>query len=150
MNPSKQDSAATDVALQQQQNLLESSLPAAFSAYDVAKKQGLASPVIFLLDCEDEIGSEIAQSWLGDQAVNDAISHRQSQAADEELDDTTTVFAHAFPLDKCRVEVPEVFPYLAPIFAEKLPVDGFLVIAVTAGGASALTVPLDAREPENS
>lgn len=150
MNQPKQDSAATDDALQQQQNLLETSLPAAFLAYDTAKKQGMASPVVFLLDCEDEIGNEIAQGWLGDQAVDDAISHRQSQATDEELDDTTTVFAHAFPLDQCRDEVPVVFPYLAPVFAEKLPPESFLVIAVTAGGASALTVPFDARDSENN
>lgn len=149
MNQSQEDLAAQDAALQQQ-DLLETSLSAAFSAFEEAKKQGMASPVVFLLDCEDEIGNEIALGWLGDQAVNDAIEQRQSLADDEELESTTTVFAYAFPLDQCRAEVPNVFPYLAPVFAEKLPADSFLAIAVTAGGASALTVPLDARPSGSS
>ena len=148
MNQSRQPSAASDDALQQQQSLLESSLPAAFSAYDTAKQQGIAAPVVFLLDCEDQIGGEIAESWLGSQAVADAISHRHSQAENESIPETTTVFAYGFPIDQCREEVPQVFPYLAPVFEEKLPSEGFLVIAVTAGGASALTVPFDARSTE--
>ena len=145
MNSTGQHSTATDEALQQQQSLLESSLPAAFAAYDTAKKQGMPAPVVFLLDCEDEIGGEIAQSWLGDQTVIDAIAHRQSQADQDEPDLSTTVFAYAFPFEQCLSEVPQVFPYLAPVFEQPRPNDGFLAIAVTAGGASALTVPFAIR-----
>jgi len=160
MDHSQQDSAATEAALRQQQDLLETSLPAAFSAYDTAKKQKMPAPVVFLLDCEDEIGGEIARSWLGDQAVNDAIEQQQLQDADEPADDNptdynpaddaTTVFAYAFPWEQCRTEVPEVFPYLASVFTSKLPSESFLAIAVTAGGASALTVPFSARESGNN
>lgn len=146
MNQAKNDPTTDDDSLQQQQDLLENSLPAVFSAFDEAIKQGMPAPVVFLLDCEDEIGGEIARSWLGDQAVNDAVEQQQLQDADEELDNATTVFAYAFSFDQCRAEVPNIFPYLAPVFASKLPADGFLVIAVTAGGASALTVPMGARE----
>jgi hypothetical protein len=42
--------------------------------------------------------------------------------------------------------VPVTFDYLAPVFEESPPENGFLVISITAGGASALTVPMDARE----
>ncbi len=146
MTQAKNDPTTDDDALQRQQDLLENSLPAAFSAFDAAIKQGMPTPVVFLLDCEDKIGGEIARSWLGDQVVNDAIEQQQLQDADEELDNATTVFAYAFPFEQCRAEVPSIFPYLAPIFASKLPTDGFLAIAVTAGGASALTVPMSARE----
>ncbi|NOY42638.1 MAG: hypothetical protein GXP26_12490 [Planctomycetes bacterium] len=149
MNQAKNDPTTDDDALQQQQDLLENSLAAAFSAFDAATEQGMPAPVVFLLDCEDEIGGEIARSWLGDQAVNDAIEQQQLQDADEELDDATTIFAYAFPFEQCRAEVPNIFPYLAPVFASKLPTDGFLAIAVTAGGASVLTVPLGARELGN-
>jgi hypothetical protein len=127
-----------DAALETQQWLLETSLPLAFSAYDEALAAKMRDPVVFVLDCEDSVGGEIARSWLGDEAVDDAI-------ADRDEDSETTVFAYAFPLAKCRAEVPAVFPYLKPVF-DTLPVDGFLAISVTAGGASALTVPFEARE----
>jgi len=144
----KEDHLNQESALQDQQELLENSLPAAFSAYDLAKGEGMADPVVFLLDCEDEIGGEIARSWLGDEAVEDAIEQRRLDANsdDEGEEGLTTLFAHAFPLEKCREEVPAIFPYLEPVFHETLPRESFLTIVVTCGGASALTVPFSARE----
>ena len=140
-----------EAALEAQQELLESSLPLVFEAYDIATKAGNSSPVVILLDCEDDVGREIAESWLGAGAVQEAIEQRQLLEEDnaddsDDINDQTTVFAHAFPIEECRQEVPEVFPYLAPVFSADLPQDGFLVIAVTCGGASALTVPLSARD----
>jgi hypothetical protein len=135
---SESDASSEDDALEAQQWLLETSLPLAFSAYDEALAANMRDPVVFVLDCEDSVGGEIARSWLGDQIVEDAITDRDE-------DSETTVFAYAFPLAKCRTEVPAVFPYLQPAFNSP-PVDGFLAISVTAGGASALTVPFDARE----
>jgi hypothetical protein len=125
-------------ALEAQQLLLESSLELAFSAYDEALKSKMRDPVVFLLDCEDAIGGEIARSWLGEEAVADAIADHDDEVTE------TTVFAHAFPFAQCRTEVPAVFPYLRPVL-EAPPVDGFLSISVTSGGASALTVPFTAR-----
>jgi hypothetical protein len=127
-------------ALEAQQWLLESSLPLAFDAYDEAVRAKQRDPVVFILDCEDAIGGEIARSWLGEQVIADAIADRSLEDDESE----TTVFAHAFPLAKCRTEVPAVFPYLTGVF-ERAPADGFLAISVTAGGASALTVPFEAR-----
>ncbi len=137
-----EQSANTGRALESQQALLETSLPVAFSAYDEACREGMAVPVVFLLDCEDAIGGEIARSWLGAEIVDTAIEHQHLQEEGQE----TTVFAYAFPLARCREEVPKVFPYLQPVFEEALPEDSFLAIAVTSGGASALTVPFAARE----
>lgn len=134
------DWSAEDDALEAQQWLLESSLPLAFDAYDEAVRAKQRDPVVFILDCEDAIGGEIARSWLGEQVIADAIADR----ALEDDESETTVFAYAFPLAKCRTEVPAVFPYLEGVF-ERPPVDGFLAISVTAGGASALTVPFEAR-----
>jgi len=133
-----------ETALQEQQELLENSLPAAFSAYEMALDEGMAEPVVFLLDCEDEIGGEIARSWLGSETVDDAIEQRKLQ---EEVEGgETTVFAHAFPTSKCREEVPAIFPYIEAVFFEALPCESLLVIVVTCGGASALTVPFSAHD----
>jgi hypothetical protein len=129
-------------ALEAQQLLLETSLPLAFETYDDAVSRNVDHPVVLVLDCEDEIGGEIARSWLGDEAVDDAISY---QAASDPAGDATTVFAYAFSLEECRREVPPVFPYLAPALEAPPAPGGFWAIAVTSGGASLLTVPLDAR-----
>lgn len=134
------ESPVDDSALEAQQWLLESSLELAFEAYDEAVAGKMRNPVVFVLDCEDSIGGEIARGWLGADVVADAIADREANDADSE----TTVFAHAFPLAKCRTGVPAVFPYLKGVF-QQVPDDGYLAISVTAGGASAFTVPFDAR-----
>src|SRR5688572_23518761 len=131
-----------EVALEAQQMLLETSLPLAFEAYDDAIKRKLKDPVVLLLDCEDQIGGEIARTWLGDEAVEDAIAHN---AASDPSADETTVFAYAFSLEECRREIPPVFPYLAPALNGPPDPRGFWAISVAAGGASILTVPLEAR-----
>jgi hypothetical protein len=131
-----------EAALEAQQLLLETSLPLAFEAYDDAIKRKIKDPVVLLLDCEDEIGGEIARTWLGDEVVEDAIAHN---AATDPSADETTVFAHAFSLDECRCEVPAVFPYLAPALNGPPDHRGFWAISITAGGASILTVPFEAR-----
>lgn len=128
----------SDDPLDQQQELAESSLALLFETYDEALERGMKSPVVILLDCEDEIGGQIARAWLGDEAVDDAIANN--------TDGETTVYARAEGWQQCKRDVPETFEYLAPVFAEGPPTDGFMVVSVTAGGASALTVPMEARE----
>ncbi len=126
--------------LESQQLLLETSLPLVFEAYDDACSRKIKDPVVLLLDCEDTIGGEIARSWLGDEAVEDAIA---DQAAADPAEHETTVFALAFSLAECRLEIPPVFPYLEP--ALEAPAGGFLAVSITGGGASVLIVPAGAR-----
>jgi len=133
-----------DACLENQQALLEESLALAFSAYDEAATAGVSDPVVILLDCEDPIGAQIARGWLGDEAVD--IARGPVMAEPSARDAQTTVFAYGFAWHACQREIPPVFPYLAPIFEQPIPRDGFLAISVTSGGASALTVPWDARE----
>lgn len=132
------DETNLEDALEQQQMLVESSLAAVFAAYDGAIEQKIEQPVIMVVDCMDDIGAEIARGWLGDQDVDDAIADRQD-------DEETVVYSAAFSWEGCRQEVPELFPYLAPMFEQPWPEDGVLVIGVTSGGASALTAPFEAR-----
>lgn len=134
------DRDEVEEALEAQQMLLETSLPLAFEAYDEAVKRKVPEPVVLLIDCEDEIGGEIARAWLGDEAVDDAIL---AESAERGSDNETTVFAVGYSLAECQREIPAVFPYLEP--ALRAPADGFLAISVTAGGASVLIVPADAR-----
>ncbi len=124
--------------LELQQWLCETSLPLLFETYDEAMEGSEKRPVIVLLDCADEIGGRIARAWLGNEAVDDALANWGEDA-------DTAVYAQAIALSEARREIPKMFPYLAPIFDELPDSDGFLAISVTAGGASALTVPLDAR-----
>ncbi len=141
MTPPPEDSADDSIALDQQQMLLEASLELVVGVYQEAVREGVKRPVVILLDCEDVIGGQIARGWLGGEAVDEAIA---DQRADDPSGETTTVFARAFPMAECAKQVPAVFPYLAPIFEQALPAEGFLAISVTSGGASALTVPADA------
>ena len=127
-----------EAAIEEQQNLVESSLPAVFEAYDAALEEKIPQPVVMVIDCLDEFGGQIAVAWVGEEAVEEAIAERDPE-------DDTVVFAAAFSWEDCRREVPEFFPYLAPIFEGAPPVDGVLVVSVTSGGASALTAPFDAR-----
>lgn len=147
---SSPDHLSEESILDAQQELLETSLPLVFAAFEAAANSGVAQPVVLLLDCEDPLGRQIAQSWLGASTVQEAIEYRQltdtmELATDDGVPGQTTVFAHAFSLDACREEVPAVFPYLAPVFDQQLPANTFLAIAVTCGGACALTVPLSAQ-----
>lgn len=139
---SKPDSDASQAA---QEQLIEDSLPLVFQAYDDARERRIKNPVVFLLDCEDEIGGQIARSWVGDEAVDDAIAEQQIEFQEQAVESSTTVFAVAFSYRQCLDEVPAVFPYLAPAFDKNPPADGFYAISVTAGGASIFTAPWSAR-----
>ncbi|MBN1852668.1 MAG: hypothetical protein JW829_08085 [Pirellulales bacterium] len=120
--------------------LIESSLPLLFATRTEALDHGLHDPVLFLVDCEDPMGGEMARAWVGDDAVDDAVI---LESASRENDDTTTVLARAVPWTQCQKEVPGTFPYLAAVFEKKPDQDGFLVISVTNAGAAAFTVPLE-------
>lgn len=124
--------------LDQQQNLVETSLDAVFTAYDEAVAARVPVPVVFVVDCEDEVGRQIVEAWVGQEAVEDAI-------ANSSPDEETTVFTTAFSWEDCQRDLGEIFPYLEPVFQGDPPTDGVMVVSVTAGGASALTAPHTAR-----
>jgi hypothetical protein len=110
----------------------------------------MRDPVVFLVDCEDEIGGPMARGWEGDDAVDAAIMENAADAEERTADNERciTALARAFSLADCRREVPGVFPYLAPTFKSPPPAEGFLAVVVTAGGAASFTVPHSARPEE--
>jgi hypothetical protein len=137
--------APEDDPLELQQSLVESALPLVFEAYDEAIEDGVAAPIVVLVDCEDELGGAIARGWLGDDAIDDAIAAQAAADSAPNESDPTTVLARAIAWDEARGELAAAFPYLKPILDGKLPADGVFVVGITAGGASALTAPWDAR-----
>lgn len=129
---------APDDPLELQQELCETSLPLLFETFDEAGESDIDHPVVILLDCADQIGGDIARAWLGDDEVDAALE----EFTDGDL---AAVYAQAVPLVEAQRDFKKMFPYLAPILDDPPTNDGFLVISITAGGASALTVPMDAR-----
>lgn len=123
--------------------LVESSLPLVFETYDAAIKERIREPVILLIDCEDAIGREIAEAWLGPEVVEDAILAVQAEQEGAAADHTT-VLARAMPRAACRKEIPAVFPYLRGAF-DVQPPRAILLMAVTDGGAATFTVPFESR-----
>ena len=135
---------AEDPAAQSQQDLLESCLELVRETRTAALSEKVIGPVVLLIDCEDEIGAAIATAWLGAETVRDAIAEQRLDDPDGEV---ATVYARAFSWAESQREVPLVFDYLAPVFETPPPADGFLAIAVTAGGASVFTVPFSDEAP---
>jgi hypothetical protein len=130
-----------DHDMEGRQSLVEQSLPDLWDAYDQALSDGLSYPVIFLVDCEDPIGGQIARQWEGDDAVDAAIlAHTEESATGTADEKVTTTLVRAFPFQDCQREVPQLFPYLSGSFAEPPP-DGFLVLVISYGGAATFIAP---------
>ena len=131
-------------AIEAQQQLVEERLDLVFATYDEAIADGVEAPVLMLVDCEDELGSQIARGWLGDEQIDEAIAVHRADSGGEP-GGGATAFARGVPWKESRAELSEAFPYLADALQSPPPSDGVLVISITAGGASALTAPFSAR-----
>ena len=140
--PHRMSDETLNQALEQQQDLVEANLPTVFAAYDEAQSEGINQPLILLVDCEDELGGQIARGWLGDEQVDNAIAIENQSEENESL---TTLFALPIEWQESREELSNSFPYLSNFFGANYPQNGLLVLSITAGGASGLSVPFDAR-----
>ncbi|NIM09929.1 MAG: hypothetical protein GTO53_12530 [Planctomycetales bacterium] len=130
-----------DLDMEGRASLVEQSLAQLQAAYDQALRDEVRQPVIFLIDCEDPLGSQLARQWEGDDAVDGAILANTGQAASGSDEETfTTTLVRALPFGECQREVPQLFPYLNGSFAQP-PHDGFLVVVISYGGAATFTAP---------
>jgi hypothetical protein len=127
------------------ESLVEASLRELFVAFDQACAEGIRQPVVFLIDCQDEIGEQVVRAWEGDDAVDAAILAVAESRPDNEDGVMTPTLTRAFAMKECVAEVPQLFPYLAGTFSEPYPEDGFLVVAISFGGAATFVVPCNAR-----
>lgn len=122
------------------EQLAEDCLTRLQDAHDEALEAGIAAPVLFLIDCEDRVGTTIARSWEGDDAVDSAIL--ANAEGDHEGETIATVLTRAISFEEGKREVPRLFPYLAISFQEHPPKGHFLVIVVASGGSATFFAPL--------
>jgi len=152
------DESEAQQAMAAREELVEGNFDQVVAGYKHARGQGERDPVVFLVDCEDTIGSEIARAWEGDEAVDEAIlearhagpTASEDPAADSSptadaspaVESPTTILVRTFPFADCRQEIPGVFPYLADSFHEPPADDQFLIVVIAAAGAATFTAPI--------
>ena len=127
-----------DADMDAREALLEGSMEQVLSVYDEALDDGMHLPVIFLVDCEDQIGGKLARDWVGREEVDEAITANRA-AGNAEL---TTTFAQSLSFADCQEYVPRMFPYLQGTFDQPPGEDRMITLVVAEGGAATFFVPL--------
>jgi len=108
--------------------------------------QGMVDPVIWLVDCEDDVGGRIARVWVGGPALEKQIAARKRG----ERPGRTTVIVRPIPYDEVGVMLQFDFPYLAGVGPERPGKEEICVFVVSLGGAASLFMPINkADQPEN-
>ena len=101
--------------------------------------KSMADPVVFLVDCEDDVGGRLARTWLGGPAVDQQIAARKRG----ERPGHTVVLARPVPFDEVEVMLRFDFPYLAEVAPERPGEHEICVFVVALGGAASLFMPID-------
>ena len=126
--------------------LVEACLDRLFAAFDSGVVDGIVEPVVLLVDCEDSVGTPIARTWEGDDAVDAAIMANANDAEREERNElATTILIRTVSLIDSPRDLPKLFHYLQDSFSHGPSVGGFYVVVISFGGAGVFTVPMTAR-----
>ena len=126
--------------------LVEACLDRLFAAFDSGVVEGIVEPVVLLVDCEDSVGTPIARTWEGDDAVDAAIMANANDAEREERNElATTILIRTVSFIDSQRELPKLFDYLQDSFSHGPAVGGFYVVVISFGGAGIFTVPMTAR-----
>lgn len=126
--------------------LVEACLDRLFAAFDSGVVEGIVEPVVLLVDCEDSVGTPIARTWEGDDAVDAAIMANANDAEREEQNElATTILIRTVSFIDSQRELPKLFDYLQDSFSHGPAVGGFYVVVISFGGAGIFTVPMTAR-----
>lgn len=109
------------------------------AAHNWALTQNMRDPVVFLVDCEDDVGGRLARAWLGAAAVEAQIAARKRG----ERPGLTVVLARPVPFEEAQTIIQFDFPYLNEIAPEQPGTHEIAVVVVGLGGAASLFIPLD-------
>lgn len=121
------------------EELLEGSLSQVLDVYGEALEDNIYLPVVFLVDCEDELGGKLARDWVGREEVDEAIASNRESSNNA----MTTTFAQCLSFQDCQDDVPKMFPYLQGSFQQAPPEGTFIAIVVARGGAATFFVPYE-------
>jgi hypothetical protein len=126
------------------EELLEGSLEQVYTVYEEALEDGVYLPVVFLIDCEDELGGKLARDWVGREEVDEAIESNRAAGKGT----LTTTFAQCLSFQDCQDYVPKMFSYLQGSFQQAPPEGTFVAIVIASGGAASFFVPYEDVEGE--
>jgi hypothetical protein len=121
------------------EELLEGSMEQVYTVYEESLQDGVYLPVVFLVDCEDELGGKLARDWVGREEVDEAIESNRSDSKRA----LTTTFAQCLSFQDCQDYVPKMFSYLQGSFQQAPPEGTFIAIVVACGGAATFFVPYE-------
>lgn len=121
------------------EELLEGSLEQVYTVYEESLGEGVYFPVVFLVDCEDELGGRLARDWVGREEVDEAIEANHAGGSNT----ITTTFAQCLSFQDCQDYVPQMFPYLQGSFQQAPPEGTFIAIVIASGGAGSFFVPYE-------
>jgi len=130
-----------DLDMEAREQLVEDCLSRLQDAHEEALQAGISDPVVFLIDCEDSVGTTIARNWEGDDAVDSAILANAECEHDGGRETIATVLTRAVSFQESQRDVPGLFPYLAISFEQHPPKGQFLVIVVASGGSATFFAP---------
>jgi hypothetical protein len=128
--------------MEAREELLEGSLAQVYSVYEEALEDGVYLPVLFLVDCEDELGGKLARDWVGREEVDEAIESNRKASKNA----LTTTFAQCLSFQDCQDYVPKMFDYLQGSFQQAPPEGTFIAVVVACGGAATFFVPYEGQE----
>jgi hypothetical protein len=107
--------------------------------------QGMVDPVIWLVDCEDDVGGRIARTWVGGDSLEKQIAARKRG----ERPGHTTVIVRPIPYDETEFMLRYDFPYLAEVVPERPSKQEICVFVVSLGGAASLFMPIEKQTPSS-
>ena len=99
-----------DLDMEAREQLVEDCLLRLQDAHEEALQAGISDPVVFLIDCEDSVGTTIARNWEGDDAVDSAILANAECEHDGGRETIATVLTRAVSFQESQRDVPGLFP----------------------------------------
>ena len=91
-----------------------------------AKKRGMEDPIVFLIDCRDQLGGKAARGLVGHDEVDGLIARSEENESDD------AILMVCKPFDACHRLMKKGFYILDDIAAER-PAEGVILWVVIGG-----------------